>query len=68
MREFHYIHAFHHHDPDEPLMKKLCRRCGAEFSTKSRIKKRCDGCQASVKAQRNEARKAASDQRKDALA
>lgn len=33
-------------------MTKQCRRCGAQFVTKSRIRKRCDGCQAVVSAEK----------------
>jgi hypothetical protein len=33
-------------------MTKKCRRCGAEFITRSRIRKRCDGCQAVVSAEK----------------
>jgi hypothetical protein len=29
---------------------KECRRCGVEFTTRSRIKKRCDPCQDAVEA------------------
>lgn len=31
--------------PLEETMTKQCRRCGAEFVTRSRIRKRCDACQ-----------------------
>jgi hypothetical protein len=29
----------------EVMLTKSCRRCGAIYTTKSRIKKRCDACQ-----------------------
>jgi hypothetical protein len=33
-------------------MTKQCRRCGAEFVTRSRIRKRCDACQTVVSAEK----------------
>jgi hypothetical protein len=33
-------------------MSKKCRRCGAEFITRSRIRKRCDACQTVVSAEK----------------
>lgn len=33
-------------------MTKQCRRCGAQFVTKSRIRKRCDTCQTLVSAEK----------------
>lgn len=29
----------------DPLLTRRCRKCGAEFETRSRIKRRCDACQ-----------------------
>ena len=47
-------------------MTKKCRRCGAEFITRSRIRKRCDTCQTVVSAEKqkkaNERLKATIDQ------
>jgi hypothetical protein len=34
--------------PLEETMTKQCRRCGAEFVTRSRIRKRCEACQTVV--------------------
>lgn len=34
--------------PPVRVMTKICRACGAEFQTKSRIKPRCDACQHAV--------------------
>ena len=36
----------------EETMTKQCRRCGAEFVTRSRIRKRCDACQTIVFAEK----------------
>ena len=33
--------------PDQEMVKN-CRRCGAVFVTRSRVKKRCDVCQAAA--------------------
>jgi hypothetical protein len=33
-------------------MTKQCRRCGAPFITRSRIRKRCDACQTVVSAEK----------------
>jgi len=33
-------------------MTKQCRRCSAEFITRSRIRKRCDACQTVVSAEK----------------
>ena len=38
--------------PLEETMTKQCRRCGAEFGTRSRIRKRCDACQTIVHAEK----------------
>ncbi len=35
----------------EAVLTKNCRRCGAEFQTKSHIRKRCDPCQLIVSEQ-----------------
>jgi hypothetical protein len=34
--------------PLTETMTKQCRRCGAEFVTRSRIRKRCEACQTVV--------------------
>ena len=36
----------------EEIMTKKCRRCSAEFVTRSRIRKRCDACQLVVSAEK----------------
>lgn len=49
--DFHYSHLLPHKPGILPLdetLTKQCRRCGATFVTKSRIRKRCDACQAVV--------------------
>lgn len=38
--------------PANTEQKKQCRRCGAEFQTRSRSKPRCDACQTLVTARR----------------
>ena len=38
--------------PLEETMTKQCRRCGAAFITRSRIRKRCDVCQTLVSAEK----------------
>jgi len=46
--DFHYSHLLPHKPGILPLdetIVKQCRRCGATFTTKSRIRKRCDACQ-----------------------
>src|SRR5215475_12872812 len=53
--DFHYSHLLPKKPGILPLdetMKKQCRRCGAEFITRSRIRKRCDDCQAVVSAEK----------------
>src|SRR5260221_11681666 len=53
--DFHYSHLLPKKPgilPLEETMKKQCRRCGAEFVTRSRIRKRCDTCQAVVSAEK----------------
>src|SRR4051812_30385815 len=40
----------------DPLLTKLCRKCNAEFQTQSRVKKRCDACQAAREAVRRKTR------------
>jgi hypothetical protein len=53
--DFHYSHLLPKKPgilPLEETMTKQCRRCGAEFVTRSRIRKRCDGCQAVVSAEK----------------
>jgi len=40
------------HSPLEETMTKQCRRCGAPFVTRSRIRKRCDACQTIVSAEK----------------
>lgn len=36
----------------EETMTKQCRRCGTEFVTRSRIRKRCEACQTVVSGER----------------
>ena len=46
--DFHYSHLLTKKPGILPLdetLTKQCRRCGATFVTKSRIRKRCDPCQ-----------------------
>ncbi len=53
--DFHYSHLLPKKPgilPLEETMTKQCRRCGAQFVTKSRIRKRCDACQALVSAEK----------------
>ena len=53
--DFHYSHLLPKKPgilPLEETMKKQCRRCGAEFVTRSRIRKRCDACQTVVSAEK----------------
>ena len=53
--DFHYSHLLPKKPgilPLEETMKKQCRRCGAEFITLSRIRKRCDACQTVVSAEK----------------
>ena len=53
--DFHYSHLLPKKPGILPLEEKLtkqCRRCGAEFVTRSRIRKRCDDCQAVVSAEK----------------
>ncbi len=53
--DFHYSHLLPKKPgilPLEETMTKKCRRCGAEFVTRSRIRKRCDACQAVVSAEK----------------
>ena len=53
--DFHYSHLLPKKPgilPLEETMKKQCRRCGAEFVTRSRIRKRCDACQTIVSAEK----------------
>src|SRR5215510_7198575 len=53
--DFHYSHLLPKKPgilPLEETMKKQCRRCGAEFITRSRIRKRCDACQSVVSAEK----------------
>src|SRR5437763_7607761 len=53
--DFHYSHLLPKKPgilPLEETMTKKCRRCGAEFVTRSRIRKRCDGCQMVVSAEK----------------
>ena len=53
--DFHYSHLLPKKPgilPLEETMTKQCRRCGAEFITRSRIRKRCDACQAVVSAEK----------------
>lgn len=51
VEEFSYSHLLAPSRPIGPgneLLTKACRRCGATFTTASRVKKRCDECQAVV--------------------
>ena len=53
--DFHYSHLLPKKPgilPLEETMTKKCRRCGAEFVTRSRIRKRCDTCQTVVSAEK----------------
>ena len=53
--DFHYSHLLPKKPgilPLEETMTKQCRRCGAEFITRSRIRKRCDSCQTVVSAEK----------------
>jgi len=53
--DFHYSHLLPKKPgilPLEETMTKKCRRCGAEFITRSRIRKRCDSCQSIVSAEK----------------
>lgn len=53
--DFHYSHLLPKKPgilPLEETMTKKCRRCGAEFVTRSRIRKRCDVCQSVVSAEK----------------
>ena len=53
--DFHYSHLLPKKPgilPLEETMTKQCRRCGAEFITRSRIRKRCDACQTIVSAEK----------------
>src|SRR3954468_11653320 len=53
--DFHYSHLLPKKPgilPLEETMTKKCRRCGAEFITRSRIRKRCDTCQTQVSAEK----------------
>ncbi len=53
--DFHYSHLLPKKPgilPLEETMMKKCRRCGAEFITRSRIRKRCDACQTVVSAEK----------------
>jgi len=53
--DFHYSHLLPKKPgilPLEETMTKKCRRCGAEFITRSRIRKRCDACQTVVSAEK----------------
>ena len=46
--EFHYSYLLPQKPgilPFDETITKACRRCGATFTTKSRIRKRCDACQ-----------------------
>lgn len=40
-------------DNHDPLLTKQCRRCGAQFQTKARTKKRCNACQDAIQAIRD---------------
>ncbi len=51
---------------EEPPITKQCRRCNAEFITRSRIRKRCDTCQTVVAAEKQQ--KANDKQKKKRLA
>ena len=64
MPKVHYAYSppMDNLDREQP---KVCRRCGADFVTRSRVKKRCDVCQEAVTAakqpvyaERGKARKA----------
>ena len=53
--DFHYSHLLPKKPgilPLEETMTKQCRRCGAPFITRSRIRKRCDACQTIVSAEK----------------
>jgi hypothetical protein len=53
--DFHYSHLLPKKPgilPLEETMTKQCRRCSAEFVTRSRIRKRCDACQTIVSAEK----------------
>ena len=53
--DFHYSHLLPKKPgilPLEETMTKKCRRCAAEFITRSRIRKRCDACQTVVSAEK----------------
>ena len=53
--DFHYSHLLPKKPgilPLEETMTKKCRRCGAEFVTRFRIRKRCDVCQTVVSAEK----------------
>jgi hypothetical protein len=53
--DFHYSHLLPKKPgilPLEEVMTKQCRRCGVEFVTRSRIRKRCDACQLVVSAEK----------------
>ena len=53
--DFHYSHLLPKKPgilPLEETMTKQCRRCGAPFITRSRIRKRCDACQTVVSAEK----------------
>ena len=53
--DFHYSHLLPKKPgilPLEETMTKKCRRCNAEFITRSRIRKRCDTCQTQVSAEK----------------
>jgi hypothetical protein len=53
--DFHYSHLLPKKPgilPLEETMTKQCRRCGAPFVTRSRIRKRCDTCQTVVSAEK----------------
>jgi hypothetical protein len=53
--DFHYSHLLPKKPgilPLEETMTKQCRRCSAEFITRSRIRKRCDACQTVVSAEK----------------
>ena len=53
--DFHYSHLLPKKPgilPLEETMTKQCRRCGAPFITRSRIRKRCDTCQSVVSAEK----------------
>ena len=53
--DFHYSHLLPKKPgilPLEETMTKKCRRCGTDFVTRSRIRKRCDVCQTVVSAEK----------------